>query len=253
MQKLVDSHCHLNLDPLYDDLDGVLTRARNVGVDRFLTICTSFDEIEKIIAIASNNSGIYYSVGVHPSYAQEHVGKYDISSFLLKYPGAVAIGEVGLDFYHNDAPAEIQIQCFERHIESSIAMDKPLIVHTRDAQELTIDVLKKYPNARGVIHCFTGDLGFARRVLDMGFYISFSGILTYKRNVELRAVAKFVPIDRVLVETDSPFLSPQSNRGKVCEPAFIAETAALLAREREMSIDDFYEIININFNNLFTI
>lgn len=251
-EKLVDSHCHLNFKELYDDLSGVLKRAEDAGVNRFLTVCTNLEEIQEIREISLAHQNIWYSVGVHPSYAEEHLANYNIEAELEKYPNCVAIGEIGIDLYGNFPPLNKQIECFERQINTAINMKKPIIIHSRDAHDVTLQVLSKYKNSiPGVMHCFSGDIEFARKVLDLGLYISFSGVLTYKKNEILREVAKFVPDDRLLVETDSPFLSPQLYRGKVCEPAFVTATAKVLLDERKAQPGDLYHQINMNFDNLF--
>lgn len=261
MEKLLDSHCHLNIKELREDLNGVMNRARMVDVERMLTVCTRFDEIDQIIDIAEKYDNVYYSVGAHPCCALEHLEKYDIEEFLLKYKDAVAVGEIGIDLYRNNESLkgqrdylDRQMECFHRQIEAAIIMKKPIIVHSRDAKEETLAVLNKYKGRlSGVMHCFIGDEDFARRILDLGFYISFSGVLTYKKNQELRDVAKFVPLENLLVETDAPFLAPQSQRRKVCEPSFIVETTAALAREKGVDINTLLKQINTNFNNLFTV
>lgn len=251
---ILDSHCHLNMEPLFSDLDGVLTRARACGVNRFMSICTNFDEADQVRQISRDHADVFYTVGIHPSYAKEHLEKYNIEEYLSKYNDASAIGEIGLDFHGEFQPLAVQEECFVRQIETAVSLKKPIVVHSRDADQDTVRVLSKYKGRlSGVIHCFSGDIVFARNVLDLGFYISFSGVLTYKKNYVLREVAKFVPEDRILVETDSPFLAPQKYRGKPCEPAFVVETAKVLQEERNTDISNLYAAINNNFNNLFII
>lgn len=251
---IVDSHCHLNMEPLFSDLDGVLTRAKACGVNRLMSICTSLDEADQVRQISRDHSDVFYTVGIHPSYAKEHIEEYDIEECLKKYEDANAIGEIGFDFHGEFQSLDVQEECFIRQIETAILLKKPIVVHSRDADQDTVRVLSKYKGRlSGVIHCFSGDVLFARNVLDLGFYISFSGVLTYKKNHILREVAKFVPENRILVETDSPFLAPQKYRGKPCEPAFVVETAKVLAVERNTDISKLYAAINNNFNNLFII
>lgn len=254
MISIVDSHCHLNFDSIYSDIEGALERANNVSVRRFLTVCTKFSEIDELIDISKKFDNIYYSVGIHPEYAGEHLGKYDIIETLRKYPNAIAIGEAGVDKHINGPDLDIQIACFEKQLEACHLLKKPIIVHSREADEETYNSISKYSGkVIGVLHCFNGSMYFAKKALDLGFYISFSGILTYKKNDTLREIAKYVPMDKVLIETDSPFLSPQKYRGKICEPSFIIETGDMLASIKSISIEELYKNINDNFNKLFTV
>lgn len=250
---LVDSHCHLNFPDFKEDLDQVIKRAEEQGVKAFLTINTSLDQAEEIQAIADRYPNVYCTVGAHPHDASDHVyvDVYDDLIRLAHYPKVVGIGETGLDYYYNNSPKAEQIESFKTHIRASIELGLPLIIHTRDADADTLACLKEFPKAKGVFHCFSGSMDLAKEALDLGFYISFSGIITFKKADELREVAKFAPIDRVLVETDSPFLAPIPHRGGRNEPAYTRITAEKVAEVRRMSLEEVAEKTTHNFYRLF--
>lgn len=250
---LVDSHCHLNFPQLVNDLDNVIERAKQAGVKYLLTVNTSLNEAVTIQKIADKYDNVFCSVGVHP-----HESKFfksdDLESQIIelcKHSKVVALGETGLDYYYNNSEKDEQINCFEMHLKNVSKLDLPVIVHTRDADEDTINCLKKFPGIKGVLHCFSGSKELAKQALDLGFYISFSGIITFKTAGDLREVVKFVPDDRLLVETDSPFLAPIPHRGKPCEPAFTRITAELVAELREKPFEEIAKITTDNFFRLF--
>jgi TatD DNase family protein len=250
---LVDSHCHLNFPEFKEDLDAVIKRAEEAGVKTFLTINTSLDESEQIQEIADRYPNVYCTVGAHPHDAADHVYKdvYDDLIRLAQHSKVVGIGETGLDYYYNNSPRLEQIESFKTHIKASIELGLPLIIHTRDADEDTLPCLREFPKAKGVFHCFSGGMELAKTALDLGFYISFSGIITFKKADELREVAKFAPMDRVLVETDSPFLAPIPHRGERNEPAYTRITAMKLAEIKEISLEEVSKLTTRNFFQLF--
>lgn len=247
---LVDSHCHLNFPEFAKDLPEVIQRAHNIGIGTMLTINTRLDEALDLQKITDTYDNIFCTVGVHPheaaEYAHPDLGQKIIG--LAQHPKVVGIGETGLDYFYNNSPKESQIVSFEQHLEVSVHLDLPVIIHTREADEDTIMCLEKFPLAKGVFHCFSGSQDLARQALDLGFYISFSGILTFKKAEDLREIARFVPLDRILVETDAPFLAPIPQRGKRNEPAFTVHTAEILA---ELKATPFPQVATATTNNFF--
>ena len=251
----VDSHCHLNYEGLVERQDDVIAAAEARGVSTMLNISTREREWDAIIATAGKGNNIWASVGIHPHEADGHPD-IDTAKLVAKsdHPRVVAIGETGLDYYYEHSDREQQKRSFRAHIAASRDTDLPLIVHTRDAEEDTAEILAdemgKGPY-RGVIHCFTASQDFADIALDLGFYISISGIVTFKNAKDLQATAAQLPRDRLLIETDSPFLAPVPNRGKTCEPAFVADTANFLAELRGETVEDLADYTTRNFHSLF--
>lgn len=253
--SLIDSHCHLNYEGLVERQDEVLDAARARGVTGFLNISTRQHEWGDILATAERNPDVWASVGVHPHEADAHP---DLGATALvqasDHPKVVAIGECGLDFYYDKSDRGAQRERFQAHIDAARSTELPLIVHTRDAEEDTAAMLgaaTKQGGVTGVLHCFTGSADLARKALDFGFFISLSGIVTFKNARDLQDTAKKVPLDRLLVETDAPFLAPVPNRGKTCEPAFVADTAAFVAELRGEPLETLSEATTANFFRLF--
>ncbi len=252
---LVDSHCHLDFDNLAEDLGDILTRARTASVGSMVTICTRLSRFEQVRAIAEANEGVTCSVGVHPHEADgEGVDDPDRLVALAAHPVVVGIGETGLDYYYEHSKRAAQQTSFRAHIAAARQTGLPLIVHTRDAEADTIEILEEeysqgpFP---GVIHCFSAGKEFANRALALDFYLSFSGIVTFKRAEELRAIALRVPTDRILVATDAPYLAPIPHRGKRTEPAYVAHTANQLAELRGVTPEEFASSTTDNFFRLF--
>ncbi len=235
---LVDSHCHLNFPDYKDDLDAVVARAREAGVKVMQTICTELEEFEEVRGIAEKYEGIYCSVGVHPN----DVAKYQKATVdeLVKrthHPKVIGIGETGLDYHYENSPREAQQESFRIHIKAAQETGLPIIIHSRDAEEDTIEILSealKKKSFTGVLHCFTGTMRLAEKTLAMGFYISLSGILTFKKADELREVARRVPLEKLLIETDAPYLAPLPYRGKRNEPSYVVNTSRLLAEIKQI-------------------
>ncbi len=252
---LIDSHCHLQYKGLVEDQAAVLARARQAGIGGFLNISTRKSEWDAVIATAERESDVWASVGIHPHEADAHEGM-DKASLLdaARHPSVIAIGETGLDYYYDKSDRAVQQRLFRLHIEVARETGLPLIVHTRDAEEDTARILSHemgkgiFP---GLIHCFTASADFARTVLDLGLSISLSGIVTFKNANDLQEVAKSIPEDRLLVETDAPFLAPVPHRGKVCEPAFTADTAGFVACLRGVSAEEMARSTTQNFRRLF--
>ena len=253
---LIDSHCHLDFPELTSDESGVLARARTAGVAGMLTIGTRLDQFERVRAIAERHENVWCSVGVHPHEAKEEGQRTpDRLIEATHHPKVVGIGETGLDFYYEHSPREEQAESFRAHIAASRQTGLPLIVHTRNADAKTGDMLEEeygkgaFP---GLIHCFSSGRAVAERALALGLYISISGIVTFKAAEDLRAIVRDVPLDRLLVETDAPYLAPIPKRGKTNEPAFVAHTAAKVAELKGVSLAELEAATTDNFFRLFT-
>lgn len=253
---LVDSHCHLEFPDFKDDFDQTLKRASDALVAKMLTISTSISDFASVIKVAGRSPNIFASVGVHPENVVKE-GVVNSSGIIALCANAkvVGIGETGLDYHYDNHDKNLQKLSFIEHIKAAQATGLPLIIHTRDAGEDTIAImesaLKEKPYT-AVIHCFTETLEFAKSALALGFYISFSGIVTFKNALTLQEVAKFVPLHRILVETDAPYLAPTPYRGKRNEPAYVADTAKFLADLKDVKYEDFCDITTNNFYQLFT-
>ena len=252
---IIDSHCHLSYKDNTENIDNVIQNANDVDVKKFLNIATNLNEFKKIINVSSKYESVYYTLGIHPHESnQTSEAVIDEIRKYVKDPKMLAIGETGLDFYYNHAEKSTQIRSLEMHIELSQETNLPIIIHMRDAEKEIIEVFNRKIKQKlfnGVIHCFTGSQKFADEMLDLNFYISASGIITFKKSDMLRKVFKTIPDDRVLVETDSPYLSPEPLRGKVNQPAHIVHTLKLLARIRNDSYESLCLKTTNNFSNLF--
>jgi TatD DNase family protein len=253
--RLIDSHCHLNYEGLAERREEVLNTARAAGVTGFLNISTRQGEWNDVIAVAEANADVWATVGVHPHEADAHP---DLGAAALveaaSHPDVIAIGECGLDYYYDKSDRAAQRDRFGAHIEAARATGLPLVVHTRDAEEDTAAILERAVNAggvRGVLHCFTGSRALAEKALGLGFYVSLSGIVTFKNAQDLQETAKIIPDERLLVETDSPFLAPVPHRGQTCEPAFVADTARFVAELRGVDAETLAQQTTANFFKLF--
>lgn len=253
---LIDSHCHLDFEVLANDRAGVLARAVEAGVSGMVTISTFVDKFAEIAAIAEAHDNVWCSVGTHPHNADQelHIQAADLVR-LAAHPKCVAIGEAGLDYFYDNAPREAQAEGFRRHIAAARETGLPLVIHTRAADEDTIAILEGETEKGAfpfVLHCFSAGAELARRGLALGGYVSFSGILTFKNAEEIREVAAFVPADRILVETDAPYLAPVPHRGQSNEPAFVRHTAERLAEVRGVPFETIAEQTTRNFARLFS-
>jgi TatD DNase family protein len=252
----VDSHCHLNYKGLIEQQADVLARARDSGVTAMLNISTRECEWDDVIGLAEQETDVWASVGIHPHEADRHVGM-DCVKLVAKsaHPRVVAIGETGLDYYYDKSDRDQQCTGFREHIKASRQTGLPIIIHTRDAEADTAAILTEEMREgafTGVIHCFTASAEFARIALDLGLYISLSGIVTFKNAKDLQDVAKWLPADRLLVETDAPFLAPIPHRGRTGEPAFVADTARFVAQLRDVASESLAQQTSDNFYDLFT-
>lgn len=254
----VDSHCHLSYEDFGVELDQVIERAKEARINTLLTICTKLEEMPALLDVSKRYPHVFCTVGIHPHDALQALLKYsqqELITQLKKYekePKVVGIGEAGLDYYYENSPKESQIKCFEAHIEAAIETGLPLSIHTRDAEKDTIDLLtKEAGKVRGVIHCFSGSQWLANQALDLGFYISLSGIVTFKNAESLRETVKTIPLNRLLLETDAPFLAPPPHRGKRNEPSFIEFTAKVVADLKKVSLEKIAEVTTQNFFDCF--
>ena len=253
---LIDSHCHLDFPVLAENMDDVLARARNAGIERIVTISTKVREFDKIRAIADAHDDVYCSVGTHPHHAdlETDIGVDDIVS-LTDHAKVVAIGEAGLDYHYDNGSPQNQAAGFRTHIAAARETGLPLVIHSRSADDDTARILEeemaKEPFT-AVLHCFTAGRDLAERGLALGLYISFSGVLTFKKSEELRAIARDVPLDRLLVETDAPYLAPEPKRGRPNEPSYVAHTAERLADVKGLSAAELGEATTENFYRLFS-
>ena len=250
----VDSHCHLAFPELAGDIDGVLARMAAAGVGRALSVCTRLDEFERIHALALRDERIFASVGVHPDTTGAEEPSVARLVELASLPRVIAIGETGLDYYRLPEPLEWQRDRFRTHIRAAREAGRPLIIHTRSASADTLRIMReeRAEEAGGVMHCFTETLEVARAAIDMGFYVSFSGIVTFKNARDLQAVAKALPLDRLLIETDAPYLAPVPFRGRTNEPAFVPHVAQKLADLHGTSRDRVESMTRENFMRCFS-
>ena len=253
---LVDSHCHLNYEGLIDRQPEVLAAARARGVSAMLNISTRESEWDAVVATATREADVWASIGIHPHEADAHPDM-DRAKLVARadHPRVIALGESGLDYYYDHSDRDQQKRGFRAHIAAARDTGLPLIIHTREAEDDSFAILNEEMGKGAfpaLIHCFTASADFAQKVLDLGLYISISGIVTFKNAKELKAVAATVPADRLLVETDSPFLAPVPHRGKPCEPAFVVDTASYVAELRGVSLESLAETTSDNFYRLFS-
>ena len=257
MNKIIDSHCHLNFPQFKGKLDEIIKRALDKGIYRMLTISTKLNEINELELISKSYSEVYNSVGIHPHECKNYKGlSLDDLIKHTENSKCIGIGESGLDFYYKNSPKELQTKLFKIHIEAARETNLPLIVHTRSADADTIQILKeemKRGNFTGLIHCFSTSKNLAERAIDLGFYISLSGIITFNKSDELRNIIKDLPLDRLLVETDAPYLAPEPFRGKCNEPSYVIHTAKILADLMNEKLSTIAEKTTENFNKLFNL
>ena len=251
---MIDSHCHLDHEPLFQNLDEVISRSKDIGINKLLTICTTLDSFEKIKIIVNKNEMIFGTFGIHPHETENNiVNNKTIIQNINNNKKIIGIGETGLDFFYDNSDREIQIKSFIQHIEAAIVLNMPLIIHSRNAEEETFDILNSYKNKniKILMHCFTGSYEFAKKLLSLNAFFSASGIITFKNSLDLQETFTKLPLDKILVETESPFLAPVPMRGKKNEPSFIRYTVEKLALLRNISMDEMKNLTTSNFNRLF--
>ena len=255
---ITDSHCHLDYPNLFNQLDDIISRAKSNYVNNLLTICTTLESFEKIKIIINKYNNVYGTFGIHPHETKKHknVDKKYILNSINNNKKIIGVGETGLDYYYNHSDKKIQKNSFIDHINAAIELDLPVIVHSRNAEDDTYEILKKAKknkNLKVLIHCFTGSKNFVKKLLDLNCFISVSGIITFDKSKDLESAISTIPIENLLVETDSPYLAPSPLRGKPNEPSYIIHTVKKLAKIKNISSDLIAKHTTNNFNNLFKI
>jgi TatD DNase family protein len=251
---MIDSHCHLDHEPLLSDLSNVLIRSKKVGIEKLLTISTSFESFSRVKELVKKDEMIFGTIGIHPHETSTNIiTSKQIIEYLNQNSRIIGIGETGLDFYYNNSEKDRQITSFKEHIEASIETNTPLIVHSRDAEKETFEILNEYKSEKLkiLIHCFTGSKEFSKKLMTLNSFFSASGIVTFKNSLDLQDTFKSIPIDNILIETDSPFLAPVPKRGKKNEPSFIDFTATKLAEIKDIPKEELIKKTTENFNKLF--
>jgi len=252
---MIDSHCHLDHEPLFSNINDVIKRSKEIGLKKILTISNNLKSFENIKEIIKIDKMIYGTIGIHPHEASKEIIKSDyIIDNAKKYEKIIGIGETGLDFYYENSKKSDQIDSFIKHIEASISLNYPLIVHSRNAEDETFDILNQYKNTdiKILMHCFTGSQQFAKKLMKLNAYFSASGIITFKNSIDLQETFKLIEKDKILIETDSPFLAPIPMRGKKNEPSYIKYTLEKLSQLKSIDFKDLEQITNNNFENLFS-
>ena len=251
---MIDSHCHLDQEPLYKNIKDVINRSQNVGIEKILTICTTLQSFEKVLDITRSNEIVFGTFGIHPHEVEENPITIElIKKNISKNKKIIGIGETGLDFYYNHSQKDKQLDSFDKHIKAAIDLNVPIIIHSRNAELETFDILNQYKNKdlKILMHCFTGSRNFAEKLMDFNVFFSASGIITFKNSIDLQNTFKTIPIKNLLIETDSPYLAPEPNRGKKNEPSFIKHTAEKLAEIKNINYSEIVKNTTNNFNNFF--
>ncbi len=251
---MIDSHCHLDREPSFSNLDQIISRSKSVGIEKLLTICTTDQNFSNIIDIVNKNPIIYGTYGIHPHETVNHnISSKEIIKNVTKNKKIVGVGETGLDFYYNNSDKKSQVNSFIQHIEASIDLNVPLIIHSRNAESETYEILSKYKNKKLKIlmHCFTGSSEFANNLINLDAFFSASGIITFKKSQGLQKTFQEIPVEKLLIETDSPFLAPDPLRGKKNEPSFIVYTLKKLALLKNIDPKELDKVTTENFNKLF--
>jgi len=253
---MIDSHCHLDHEPLLENLNDVIKRSKEVGITKLLTICTTLDSFERIKSIIKKDKMIYGTYGIHPHETEkDQIKKETIIRSINNNRRIIGVGETGLDFYYNHSNRDRQVNSFKAHIEASIELNKPLIIHSREAEKETFDILNSYKSSdlKILMHCFTGSIEFSKKLLEIGAFFSASGIITFKNSTDLQETFKNIPLEKLLIETDSPFLAPIPMRGKKNEPSFIRYTLEKLSFLKNITEEKMSIITTDNFDRLFNL
>ena len=252
---MIDSHCHLDHENLVNNLQDILKRSKDIGITKLLTICTTLNSFKKIENLVTYDEIIYGTFGIHPHETEKDIiNKKEITNKIKGKKKIIGVGETGLDFYYNHSNKNRQISSFKEHIEASIDLKVPLIVHSRNAEIDTFNILNNYKNSnlKILMHCFTGSLDFAKKLISLNAFFSASGIITFNKSGDLRKTFSNIPLDKILIETDSPYLAPEPMRGKKNEPSFIKYTAEKLAELNGIKFEKLIDITSRNFNSLFS-
>ena len=253
---MIDSHCHLDHEPLFKNINDVIKRSKDIGLQKLLTISTTLASFDKIKVLVNLDPMIFGTFGIHPHETEtNHIDKESLINTINKFKKIIGVGETGLDFFYNHSNKKRQIDSFKDHIEASIELKIPIIIHSRNAEEETFDILNSYNNKdlKILMHCFTGSYVFSKKLLSLGAFFSASGIITFKNSITLQNTFKTIPLDRLLIETDSPFLAPIPMRGKKNEPSFIKHTLEKLATIKEKLPEEMSILTSNNFNLLFNL
>ena len=251
---MIDSHCHLDHEPIINNLNDVIYRSKQIGIEKLLTICTSSRSFKNILKIIEFDKIIYGSFGVHPHESDnDQISKHEIINNIKNNKKIIGVGETGLDFFYNNSKKNSQIKSFYNHIEAAIELNVPLIVHSRSAENKTFEILNQFSNEnlKILMHCFTDSKEFAMNLIDLNAYFSASGVITFKNSTELQNTFKEIPKERLLIETDSPFLTPEPYRGKKNEPSYLVHTLSKLAEIKSLNVNEIDKITTNNFNSLF--
>ena len=251
---MIDSHCHLDHEPLFENINEIIKRSKDIGLQKLLTISTTLASFDKIKNLVNIDPMIFGTFGIHPHETEtNHINKETLVDTIIKFKKIIGVGETGLDFFYNHSNKERQIDSFKAHIEASIELNIPIIIHSRNAEDETYEILKSYKSEKLKIlmHCFTGSLNFANQLLKLDAFFSASGIITFKNSVELQETFKTIPCNKLLVETDSPFLAPIPMRGKKNEPSFIKYTLTKLSELKKKTYEEMSIATTQNFNKLF--
>ena len=253
---MIDSHCHLDHEPLFENLTDVIIRSKKIGITKLLTICTTLKSFEKIKTIIEKDKIIYGTYGIHPHETENNtVDKITIIKAVRETNKIIGVGETGLDFFYTHSNKDIQIISFKSHIEASLELNMPIVIHSRNAEKETFEILNSYKssNLKILMHCFTGSLEFSKKLQTLNASFSASGIITFKNSTALQETFKTIPLEKLLIETDSPFLAPIPMRGKKNEPSFIKYTLEKLSNLKEIKVEDMSKITTNNFIKLFNI
>ena len=253
---MIDSHCHLDHEPLHENLSEVIYRSKEIGITKLLTICTTLESFENIKVIVEKDKMIYGTYGIHPHETESNkIDKQTIVRSVNENKKIIGIGETGLDFFYNHSDRERQINSFKAHIEASIEVNKPIIIHSRNAEKDTFEILSFYKdqNLKILMHCFTGSLEFSKKLQTLDAFFSASGIITFKNSTDLQNTFKTIPIEKLLIETDSPFLAPIPMRGRKNEPSFIKHTLEKLSTIKGTTVEQMSKVTTDNFNKLFNL
>jgi len=251
---MIDSHCHLDFEPLLSNLDKIIQRSKDIGIKKILTICTTLNSFIKIKDLVNRDEIIFGTYGIHPHEVKNNkVDSKTIINEISNNNKIIGIGETGLDFFYNHSEKSDQIKSFETHIEAALKLNIPLIIHSRNAEKEMLDVFNNYKNKnlKILMHCYTGSKRFAEKLFSFNTYFSASGIITFKNSKELQETFKFIPLDKLLIETDSPYLAPEPLRGKKNEPSFVIHTAEKLANLKNVPSTELINKTSLNFENLF--
>jgi len=253
---MIDSHCHLDHEPLFGNINEVIKRSKDIGIQKLLTISTTLDSFDKIKDLVNIDPIIFGTFGIHPHETEvNYVNKQTLVETITKFKKIIGVGETGLDFFYNHSNKERQIDSFKDHLEASMELEMPVIIHSRNAEDETFNILNSYnnKNLKILMHCFTGSYEFSKKLLSLGAFFSASGIITFKNSIDLQNTFKTIPLDRLLIETDSPFLAPIPMRGKKNEPSFIKHTLDKLSIIKDKSPKEMSTLTTDNFNLLFNL